>query len=1387
MSRRGAVLAANAATAQRGLAGNSQGAAMAPGSAPSGLLQTLGINSSSGQTLQHTGGWGDAYGGGSLPRPPATFTDGAYGPFSPIIPAALDEGEPPYGLPPARREQYRVGWNLPTGEPGAEGLKLCSFETLRSLADLYSVARACIQYLKTEITSLEWDIMPTRDAAKTMKGSKSQALDFGKRRAEAVGFFRRPDPDYFSWQTWLSAVLEEMLVYDALSLVIRQKWGKGMGKGLLGGDLDSLQLISGSTVRPLYDIHGATPRPPAPAYQQYLYGVPRVDLMTVIMERDIEEAEMRGSELGSYHGDQLLYLPVTPRRWTPYGFSPIERGLIPIISGLNKQAYALDFFTQGTVPAVYVSPGQDMSPTQIRELQTALNGITGDPAQHHRIIVLPSGSRTDPQRPTALADQFDEIIMSQVCMAFGVMPMQIGISPKVSTTQSPGAANQMAKASANNQDQGTLQPTLIFLATIMERVLAVMCGQTDMRFMFDGMQEEEDEETTTNLVVNQTTHALTTIDEGREQLGKEPYGIPESSEPGFLVATGWMPLAGSAAAAEAQREQAAAPPPAPIIGDPNLTRQALTAPNGQPPKSLTQKKPAAQQASGSKKTPAQTANAQAAQANTTSQASAQGAQQERSANPAAATKVADMVQPDVVPDADTAQPPPQQAVSVRNALIADVGAALAKQLMGIMLDLYAGKVSLLQAVASAVTAMDGGYRHVLGHASNAASRTLESTPPLPDHVLDDLAATLGEQQRQYVTGMAQATVNASTQAADLTWLPARTRMYGSTLNGAWNNGFGDTIEDAHPDSKIVWRLGETEHCDLCLARDGQEFTFDTLPGFPGDGGFGGDLCEGGPLCGCALVYKEGDKVLHQVENAQRPEAIAYYAQQRQDIVAARAQLAADQAAFAASLPAKVGQDGTSARSRAMNRDDLRNELARLANQRIRQAGGYSGVSVEPQDIPAEIIASLLPQYGPQPDVSDLPITALMDAVESMFVGRYSTMDITKSAFTALMLTSVVDLMRTADKTASDDDRRAVQAEMEACARHLIKGRAVTNWRREHLTIADVATLADLVHTGALTRAECVKTAMDRRHVLIDGTIVEPEIPQASLVQGSAAGGGGYVLLAHDEYGIQHDDDMSSPHPRPNATKVGPKGYIHGWIHVGDAVDSLGMHTDSGGNVTAKRAALHDKLINATLAGHESEEHPVATFLGGGPASGKTSVMRDTKGMVIAADDLKFQLPEYKKMLKNRDKRAAAFTHEESSHMTGNLVKEASKRKVSFILDGLGDSGIDKLTKKVEGIRATGHRVDAKYVTVDTEEAVRRAKARAQKTGFLVPETSMRASHAAVSRTFKAAIDRNLFDRAELWDNNGREPKLIGRKLPDGPWQVHDQEAWQKFLAKGQEA
>ncbi len=79
--------------------------------------------------------------------------------------------------------------------------------------------------------------------------------------------------------------------------------------------------------------------------------------------------------------------------------------------------------------------------------------------------------------------------------------------------------------------------------------------------------------------------------------------------------------------------------------------------------------------------------------------------------------------------------------------------------------------------------------------------------------------------------------------------------------------------------------------------------------------------------------------------------------------------------------------------------------------------------------------------------------------------------------------------------------------------------------------------------------------------------------------------------------------------------------MHGWKFVGVPGDSIAAHTRDG-KLTAPRRALHEKIVRGALAGHSKSAAPVARFMGGGPASGKSTVMKGDHGVLIDADGIK---------------------------------------------------------------------------------------------------------------------------------------------------------------------
>ncbi len=265
------------------------------------------------------------------------------------------------------------------------------------------------------------------------------------------------------------------------------------------------------------------------------------------------------------------------------------------------------------------------------------------------------------------------------------------------------------------------------------------------------------------------------------------------------------------------------------------------------------------------------------------------------------------------------------------------------------------------------------------------------------------------------------------------------------------------------------------------------------------------------------------------------------------------------------------------------------------------------------------------------------------------------------------------------------------------------------------------------------------------------------------------------------------DNLTIDNPR-QSTIINMAGQAAGYepIDLADAIEEIESgKTNSlekwiaNGKLVPERKRVHDGIIDDLLEGKTpTGEQPKMTMLGGGPASGKSSVMNpDTKGnphaITIDPDDMKKRLPGFAEMAEV-DTGAASFYHEESSALAKRFSEVAYSRHLDAIYDGTGDGSVKSVMKKINGARANGYRVEGKYVTIDTDEAIRRNRKRYDdavargETPRLPPEKMVRDTHAKVTDISVELAPK--FDRIEVWDNNGgRGEQVLIAVGGDGKW------------------
>lgn len=235
---------------------------------------------------------------------------------------------------------------------------------------------------------------------------------------------------------------------------------------------------------------------------------------------------------------------------------------------------------------------------------------------------------------------------------------------------------------------------------------------------------------------------------------------------------------------------------------------------------------------------------------------------------------------------------------------------------------------------------------------------------------------------------------------------------------------------------------------------------------------------------------------------------------------------------------------------------------------------------------------------------------------------------------------------------------------------------------------------------------------------------------------------------------------------------------------GSAAPFLVKNENGDWEFTPERQALHDQIVKESVDGIPKSDNPTYVVMGGGPAAGKSTILESgevklPKNTVeVNADNCKTKLPEWGTAGADR----ASVTHAESSYLAKRTQAAAFERQQNIVLDGTGDTSVKSMSGKIDTAHAAGYRVEAHYVTLPTDLAVKNAFERGQKTGRFVPEEVVRTTHAGVSTTFPGVADK--FDSVKVYDTTVfGAPKVIASGV-SGTLTIIDQVAYDAFLAKG---
>jgi len=356
------------------------------------------------------------------------------------------------------------------------------FSYLRRMAQLYPIARACINRRIRQITQLEWDITTIYE----IEGEQGYETQI----AEIKNFFKHPTGHKSKMRGFLTQMVDDVLTLDAICYE-KQK--------TRGGDFMYLIPVDPTTIALRVTQTGGTPEPPETAYVQIV----------------------EGRELAGYTTDEMIYEKMNERSYSPYGMAPLESLIIQVESALRGALYNLAYFKENNTPEGFVMLPEEVASnrTTVEEWQLWFDSlIAGDPRFMHRLKILPGGSEYVPSRkPEDMAfEKFELWLLQQTCAVFDVPPQDIGITYQVN------------KATADSQSDLSRERGLLplgnFTKEVLDTIIQEDLGHPELQLMWRNINPVDRKEEA-EIAKTEIEMGALSVDEYRIEQGREPIGL----------------------------------------------------------------------------------------------------------------------------------------------------------------------------------------------------------------------------------------------------------------------------------------------------------------------------------------------------------------------------------------------------------------------------------------------------------------------------------------------------------------------------------------------------------------------------------------------------------------------------------------------------------------------------------------------------------------------------------------------------------------------------------------------------------------------------------------------------------------------------------------------
>lgn len=372
--------------------------------------------------------------------------------FSPGAPLQPSKG---LVLPDGPRTfSYGVGYNIAARPRSTEAT---GFDTLRNFAMLYDGVQLCEQVWLDTVAKLSLVIKP-RPEIIAEQGNTASSTKYADKIRQYTDILSYPDPgNGYDLKTWLRTAVRDQLQIDAVGVYVRRN---------KAGGVYSLEIVDGSTIKPLLDPRGRRPIPPYPAYQQFLYGVPA----------------------GLYTSDEMIYLRETTRTESIYGLSRVERIIMRVNQALRKQNKDLARFTDGNVPAGFLEPpddGSQWTPELFMAYQEMWDGLfAGNDQARSRIKVVQPGSKYTATDDQDIFVDFDRFLLNVTTACYSMTMADLGFTESVNKSSGDSQENVFYRRA--------VQPLMDRYAQLFTQILRVYFDEQDLIVTWGGFEEAED-------------------------------------------------------------------------------------------------------------------------------------------------------------------------------------------------------------------------------------------------------------------------------------------------------------------------------------------------------------------------------------------------------------------------------------------------------------------------------------------------------------------------------------------------------------------------------------------------------------------------------------------------------------------------------------------------------------------------------------------------------------------------------------------------------------------------------------------------------------------------------------------------------------------------------